>query len=67
MYVGSDSLAECYLHAMDEHERGSSESPTTRDGHDISDVDSELIEIPLNTVPSIDTSNTGELSERKLG
>ena len=67
MYLGSDSSAECYLHAMDEHEGGPPESPATRDGHDISDMDSELIEIPLNTVPTIDTSNTGELSDCKLG
>ena len=67
MYVGCDSSTESDLHAMNEHEGGSSKGTAARDGHDIPDVNSELIEIPLYTVSSFDTSNTGELSECKLG
>jgi len=64
MHAVRHSTPESDLHAMDEHEQRPSKGGTTSQGYDISDVDPELIEIPSHTVPSFDSGNAGELSER---
>ena len=66
MHMGYYTAPKCYLHPVNKHQIGASESAAVSQRHNISDVDSKLIEIALNPVPSFDEGYATEFSEWKL-
>jgi len=67
IYMVGHSATESDLHAMDEHEQRPSKGAAASQRYNISDVDSELIEIAPYAVPSFNAGNTAVLSVGKLG
>jgi len=66
MNVSGYSATESNLHAMDEHEKWPTKCTATSQGNNVPDVNSKLIEIAAYAMSSLDASDTGEFSERKL-
>ena len=66
MHMGHYTAPKCYLHPVNKNQVGASEGTAVSQRHNIPTVDSKLIEIALNPVPSFNVGYATEISERKL-